>query len=190
MATLVNELIRTRWSPRAFLDREVEPEKFRSLFEAASWAASCFNEQPWRFMVATKGNPAEFARVLGLLVEKNREWAKSAYVLGFTAGKKTFTATGAPDRFGLYDAGAASATLALQASSIGLHAHFMGGFDAGRAREEFGVPEDFDIGAAFAVGYIDEESTRPGVRSRKALDEVVFSEKWAQPAEFAIGSAQ
>jgi nitroreductase len=99
------------------------------------------------------------------------------------AGKKTFSQNGAPDRWGLHDTGAASAHLALQATSEGLHAHFMGGFDAQRARAEFHVPDDFDPGAAFAIGYIDEENTQPGDRKRKSLDEIVFSGDWGRPAE-------
>jgi nitroreductase len=155
----------------------------RKLFEAASWAASSFNEQPWRFIVATQAQPEAFAKILGLLSPRNQQWAKTAWAIGFTAGKKTFTQTGGPDRFGLHDTGAASENLALQATADGLHAHFMGGFDAQLARAEFHVPDDFDIGAAFAFGYIDEEKTRPGDRKRKTLDQIVFGGEWGQPAE-------
>jgi nitroreductase len=181
----VNELIATRWSPREFLDRPVEPEKLRSLFEAARWAASCFNEQPWRFVVATKDDPEEFARVLSLLMEKNQQWAKTAWVIGFSAGKKTFTQNGAPDRFGLHDTGAASANLAIEAVEVGVRAHFMGGFDAARARADFHVPDDFEIGAAFAIGYIDETKTLPPQRNRKALEEIVFAGDWGVAAKLA-----
>jgi nitroreductase len=180
----LHELLRRRWSPNAFLAKPVEPEKLRSLFEAARWAASCFNEQPWRFVVATKDEPEEFERVLGLLVERNRQWAKTAWVLGFSTGKKTFTHNGAPDRFGLYDTGASMANLAIEATALGLHAHFMGGFDPVRARAEFHVPEDFDIGAAFAIGYIDGPPDPPPTRTRKPLRELVFSGDWGAAAKF------
>jgi nitroreductase len=176
----LHDLIRTRWSPSDFSTRPVEPEKLRSLFQAASWAASCFNEQPWRYVVATKAEPEQFQRVLGLLVERNQKWARTAYALGFSAGKKTFSHNGAPNRFGLHDTGAATANLAIEATAQGLRAHFMGGFDAQRARAEFHVPDDFEIGAAFAVGYIDE-TTVPGQRTRKGLDELVFSGDWGVP---------
>jgi nitroreductase len=179
----VNETIATRWSPREFLSRPVEPEKLHALFEAARWAASCFNEQPWRFMVATKEDPEAFAKVLGLLVERNQQWAKTAWVLGFSAAKKTFTQTGAPGRFGMHDTGAASATLSIEAVSLRLRTHFMGGFDAARARAEFHVPDDFEIGAAFAIGYIDETATAPPTRSRKPLGEIVFAGDWGSPAK-------
>ena len=178
----LHEVIRTRWSPREFSARPVEPEKLRSLFEAARWAASCFNEQPWRFILATSDKPEQFQKVLSLLMEKNQQWAKTAYALGFSTGKKTFTHSGQPDRFGLHDTGAATANLATEATALGLRAHFMGGFDAQRAREEFHVPDDFEIGAAFAIGYIDESVVVPGARTRKSLDEIVFAGDWGHPA--------
>ncbi len=160
----------------------MEPAKLRGLFEAARWAASCFNEQPWRYIVATKADPEAFAKVLGLLMEKNQQWAKTAWALGFSAGKKTFSHNGAPNRFGLHDTGAATANLATEATALGLHVHFMGGFDAQRARTEFHVPDDFEIGPAFAVGYIDGPSTPPVQRTRKAFEELVFSGDWGGPA--------
>jgi nitroreductase len=177
----LHELLRDRWSPRDFMDRPIEPEKLRSLFEAARWAASCFNEQPWRFVIATKTEPEQFQKILSLLMEKNQQWAKTAWALGFSTGKKTFSHNGAPNRFGLHDAGAATANLAVEATALGLHAHFMGGFDAQRARTEFHVPEDFEIGAAFAIGYIDESTVQPGERKRRALDEIVFGGDWGAP---------
>jgi nitroreductase len=179
----LHQLIRDRWSPRAFLDKPIEPEKLRNLFEAARWAPSCFNEQPWRFVMATKAEPDKFQKMLGLLMEKNQQWATTAYLLGFSAARKTFTHNGVPNRFGLHDAGAAAANLAIEATALGLHAHFMGGFDAQRARTEFHVPDEFDIGAAFAVGYIDEELVKPGSRTRKGLEELVFEGDWGTAAE-------
>lgn len=184
MSITPHELISTRWSPRQYLDRPVEPEKLAALFEAARWAASCFNEQPWRFVYVTQADPAAFQRMLSVLMDRNQQWAKPAYVLGFSAGKKTFTANGAPNRWSLHDTGAASASLAIEANALGLHAHFMGGFDAQRARTEFHVPDDFEVAAAFAIGYIDEIATRPGPRTRKALDEIAFQGAWGSPASF------
>lgn len=178
----IHQLLRARWSPSKFEDQPIEPEKLRSLFEAARWAASSFNEQPWRFVIATRDNPEEFQKVLGLLAEKNQQWARTAWVIGFSAGKKTFSHNGVPNRFGLHDAGAAAANLAVETTAQGLHVHFMGGFDAQRARTEFHVPDDFEIGAAFAIGYIHPETVRPDSRKRKALDEVVFSGDWGHPA--------
>ncbi len=163
--------------------RPVEPEDLRRLFEAARWAASCFNEQPWRFILATQAEPEEFRKVLGLLMEKNQQWARTAWALGFSTGKKTFTHNSAPNRFGLHDTGAATANLATEATALGLRAHFMGGFDVARARAEFHVPDDYEIGAAFAIGYIDEDNTVPGARTRNSLEEIVFAGDWGRPAQ-------
>jgi nitroreductase len=178
----LNELIANRWSPRAFTAEPVKPETFRSLFEAARWAASCFNEQPWRFIVATRDDPEQFDRVLATLVPKNQEWAKGAYALGISAGKKTFTHSGAPDRFGLHDAGVALANLMIQATYLGVHVHAMGGFDAAKARTDFGVPEDFEVGAAFAIGYAEGSPGPPADRSRRPLEETVFGTTWGKSA--------
>jgi nitroreductase len=162
----------------------VEPEKLRNLFDAARWAASCFNEQPWRFVIATRDQPEAFAKVLGLLMEKNQQWAKTAWALGFSAAKKTFSHNSAPNRFGIHDTGAATANLATEGTAKGLRTHFMGGFDAQRARTEFHVPDDFEIGAAFAIGYIDETGTAPAARTRKTLEEIVFEGGWGKPVTF------
>ena len=178
----LHEILARRWSPRSYSQKPVEAEKVRSLFEAVRWSASCFNEQPWRFLVATREEPAEFARLLGLLVEKNQAWAKDAWVLGITTGKRTFTLNGAPNRFGLHDAGMALTSLMLQATASGLQAHGMGGFDAERARLELGIPEDFEVGAAFAVGYPEGTFDPPGGRSRKSIGEIIFSGGWGKAA--------
>ena len=179
----VHELIVNRWSPREFEDRSIEAAKLQNLFEAAGWAASCLNEQPWRFVTATRDEPEQFGLLLSLLVEKNQEWAKQAWLVGFTAAKKTFTRHGAANRFGMHDLGAASATLAIEAHALGLEAHFMGGFDPARAREEFGVPEDFEVGAAFVVGYPVQMALSAN-RSRKAAGETVFGSTWGSSAAF------
>jgi nitroreductase len=178
----LHELIRKRWSPNQFSSRPVEPEKLRTMFEAAQWAASCFNEQPWRFVLASRAEPEQFQKVLGLLAERNQQWAHTAYALGFSTGKKTFSHSGKPNRFALHDAGAATANLAIEGTALGVRTHFMGGFDTQRARSEFHVPEDFEIGAAFAIGYIDEAATPPPARTRKGLEEIVFSGDWGIPA--------
>ena len=178
----LNELISTRWSPREYLERPVEPEKLHAVFEAARWAASCFSEEPWRFVFATKAEPDQYEKLFGLLMERNQQWAKGVPVVGFSAARKTFTRNGVPNRWALHDTGAASANLALEANALGLHAHFMGGFDAQRARTEFHVPEDFEIAATFVIGYIDESRVQPGERSRKPLAEIVFQGDWGNPA--------
>ncbi len=179
--SLLNELIARRWSPKGFADRAVEADKFRSLFEGARWAASSFNEQPWRFTIATKDNPAEFARMLQVLMPMNQQWAASAYAVGFSAGKRTFAHNGTANRFALHDTGASLANLMLQATAVGVHVHAMGGFDAAKARADYGVPEDFEVGAAFAIGYAEGPDVPPATRSRRPLSELVFAGGWGKP---------
>jgi nitroreductase len=180
--SLLNDLIARRWSPRAFQDRPIDAATLRSLFEAARWSASCYNEQPWRFVVATKDHPEQFERVLGTLMPMNQAWAKTAWALGISAGKKTFTHNGTPNRWGIHDAGAALANLMLQATAVELHVHAMGGFDPAKARTEFGIPEDFEPAAAFAIGYVDGAPEPPAERSRRKLEELVFGSEWGQVA--------
>ncbi|HXJ95003.1 MAG TPA: nitroreductase family protein [Terriglobia bacterium] len=185
----VDPLIRSRWSPRSFSSRMVSPEDLRTLFEAARWAASSYNEQPWRFLVATKSDPAAYQKILNLLVEFNQQWASTAPVLVITAAKKTFSHSGAPNRHAMYDAGAALAYLMLQATALGLHAHGMAGFDHERARQVLGIPDDYEVGAAVAIGYVDAPEKLPeqyragevSPRQRKPLDQIVFGAQWEQP---------
>src|SRR6201999_4152871 len=129
----VDDLIRRRWSPRAYADKDVPAAELKRLFEAARWAASSSNEQPWRFLVGRRGDET-YKKIFAALVEFNQSWAKSAPVLVLSVAKKTFTGKGSPDRHNLHDLGAATANLSLQATADGLHTHSMGGFDPEQAR--------------------------------------------------------
>jgi nitroreductase len=185
----VEHLIRRRWSPRAFADKEVSADDLKKLFEAARWAASSFNEQPWRFLVGRRGDET-YKKIFGALVEFNQSWAKSAPVLVLSVAKKTFSASGQPNRYGLHDTGAATTLLSLQATANGLHTHSMAGFDAEQARASFAIPSDYDIGAVTALGYFGDPESLPdqmqktevAPRQRKPLEEFVFSD-WGKPAE-------
>jgi nitroreductase len=163
-------------------------EELRSLLEAARWAASSYNQQPWHFIVATKEDPRVYERLLGCIVPANALWAGKAPVLMLTVAKLTYDANGAPNRHALHDVGQATANLSLQATALGLAVHQMGGFDMERAREEFSIPEGYEPVAAIAVGYPGDpgESARglagegeraahapgtEGVRFRRALGE-------------------
>ena len=187
----VHELIRARWSPRAFSDRPVNDKDLKTILEAARWAASSYNEQPWRFLVARKSDPAAFKTFLDLLMPLNQAWAKAAPVLIITAAKKTFSHNGSPNHYGLHDTGQALAHLFLQATALGLHAHGMGGFDHERARRELGIPDDYEVGAAVALGYVgspdqlDERYRQSELakRVRKPLSETAFGAHWATPLE-------
>ena len=173
----LQELLERRWSPRDYDPRPIPAEAVQSLFEAARASFSCFNEQPWRFVVATKDQPEDYARILDTLVPKNQEWARNAYLLGITVGKKTFRHNEAANRYGLHDAGAALAFLSVQAVAQGLQVHGMGGFDHAKARVDLGIPEDFELGAAFAVGYVAEGVAMPA-RQRLPLGDLVFRPGW------------
>ena len=184
----IEEILRRRWSPRAFADRIVEREKLQSLFEAARWAASSFNEQPWSFIVATKEKPDEFAALLGCLAEKNQQWAQLAPVLMVSVAKLNFEKTGKPNRHAFHDVGMAISNLIVQATTFGLYVHQMAGFSVDKVRETYGVPEGFEPVAAIAVGYPDDPNVLPepfrqqetGPRQRKPIDSFVFEAKWGE----------
>jgi nitroreductase len=184
----IPELILQRWSPRAFADREIPIEELKKLFVAAGWAASSYNEQPWRFLVGRKGDET-YKKIFSALVEFNQGWAKTAPVLVLSAGKKTFSHNGSPNKFALHDTGAATAYLALQATAAGFHTHSMAGFDQELARASFGIPSDYDLGAVTAIGYFGDPAVLPeeprksevAPRTRKSIAEFVFSD-WEKPA--------
>lgn len=155
----VHDLVAARWSPRAFAGTPVSAEQLASLFEAARWAASCFNEQPWHFVVARRdAEPEAFARLLGLLTPGNQSWAGRAGVLVITAAHTQFAANGSPNATALYDLGQAVAQMALQAVAMGLVMHQMRGFDVERARTELGIPEHHEPVSAIAIGYLGDPS--------------------------------
>jgi nitroreductase len=148
-----------RWSPRAFDSREVPEETLMAAFEAARWAASSYNEQPWRFVIARSEDDRK--RFLAFLMEANQAWAKDAPVLVVVCSKKTFSHNGSPNRTYQFDAGAASAYMALGATLNGLIAHGMAGFDPDGARATLGLPTDFDPIAVFALGYHGDSAKLP-----------------------------
>ncbi|HEV7507218.1 MAG TPA: nitroreductase family protein [Thermoanaerobaculia bacterium] len=179
----VHALIRDRWSPRAFASRAVDRETLGSLLEAARWAASCNNEQPWSFIVARKEDGGvAFEQILRCLVPGNQTWAQTAPVLMISLARTTFAANGKPNQHAFHDVGAATAQLALQATSLGLSVHPMAGVDRDCIRAEFSLPEGIEVVAAIAVGWPGDPEALPeryrerekGNRERKSLDEMVF----------------
>ncbi len=185
----IHDLLRRRWSPRAFSDRLVEPEKLRSLLEAARWAPSSFNEQPWAYLVATRNDPEEYARLLSVLVEGNIAWAHRAPVLMLSLAKLNFERNGKPNRHAFHDVGLASANLVTQATALGLAVHQMAGFQVEKARELYGIPAGWEPVAAIALGYPGETDSLPepirqrelAPRTRKPLEQFVFTGRWGQP---------
>lgn len=184
----VMDLILRRWSPRAFADTPVSDEDIKTIFIAASWAASSYNEQPWRFLVGRKGDET-WNKIFHVLTPANQSWTSSAPVLYTSLAKKTFSHNGSPNRVAVHDVGAASATLSLQATALGLHTHGMAGFDPEALRSAFGIPDDFDPVACWALGYLGNPDRLPEnyrkmelqARTRKPLQEFVFTE-WEQAA--------
>ncbi len=180
----LHEVVEGRWSPQEFTNETVDKETLQTLFEAARWAPSSYNDQPWRFVVASKEDKRQFARMLGCLIEKNQEWAKSAPVLAISVAKRTSDTTQKPNRYAIHDTGLATGGLLAQATALGVSVHQMGGFDREKAREEFNIPEDFDPVVAMALGYSHEPMPRN--RTRRELKDLVFAGAWGNPARRVV----
>ena len=165
----VHELIRQRHSPRVFADRIVEREVLHSLLEAARWAASSFNEQPWRFLVARREEGEEFHRLLKCLMPGNQAWADKAAVLVLSVASLRFARNNKPNRHAYHDVGLAAAQLTLEATARGLVVHQMAGFEVAKARETYGIPEEFDPVAAIALGYPADLNALPKEVQEKEL---------------------
>lgn len=155
----IDPVFLNRWSPRAFSEGPVDDEVLMSVFEAARWAPSSNNEQPWRFIIARTQEDRH--RFLEFLAPGNQVWAQYAPVLLVIISKKTFTRNGAPNKVYQFDAGCAWGYIALQALQNGLITHGMAGFDNDKAREILDVPEDFDIMAVIAIGKRGDKSRLP-----------------------------
>jgi nitroreductase len=178
----IHELLARRWSPRAFSPRPVEAEKLAQLFEAARWAPSSYNAQPWAFIVATREDAEGYTRLLSTLVEPNRQWAQQAPVLILAVAKLDYNHVARPNRHAFYDLGQAVANLTVQSTSLDLHIHQMGGFDPGAARDLFAIPKGYEPVSVLALGYQDESTADPAARTRKPLTDFVFSGSWGRAA--------
>ncbi len=188
----IHELLSRRWSPRAFAERSVESENIQRLLEAARWAPSCFNEQPWVFIVATIEQPLEHDKLLNCLVEGNQVWAKQAPLLLLALAKMHFDHNGQPNRHAYHDVGLAVGNLVVQATALDLFVHQMAGILPDKIRQEYSLPAGYDPVTALAIGYAGDPRTLPdklrdqeqAPRSRKALQKFVFSGTWGQPSPF------
>jgi nitroreductase len=185
----IHPLLSRRWSGRAIdPDRPVEPAKIRTILEAARWAPSCFNDQPWRYLVFDGRDPEARERARGCLAEGNA-WARRAPLLLLSVAHEAFDHNGKPNRHGQHDAGLASENLVLQATELGLVTHQMAGFDAERARKEFSIPEGFTPMAMIAIGHPGRIEDLPealqerekAARTRKPASELMFGSKWGVP---------
>jgi nitroreductase len=180
----------TRWSPRSFSDREVSSADLRKVFEAARWAPSSNNEQPWRFIVGRRDSDT-FQKIASSLMSFNQAWAPKAPILILGIAKKHFSHNNSPNNFALFDLGAATSFVTLQAAALGLHTHQMAGFDQDAVRKALQIPDDYAIGSVIALGYQGEPSALPSgklldseisARTRKPLSEIALS-AWGEPAK-------
>lgn len=184
------DILADRWSPRAWQDRRVEDEKLRSVFEAARWAPSSRNEQPWRFVVARRHVDASWEGLLASLTPGNQAWAKAAPVLALGVTRATFTRNDRTNGHARHDLGLATATLTAQAMALGLHVHPMGGVLPDEARRRFGIPEDFDVVTGLAIGYLGDpaslnekdRASEVEPRTRRPLAGTLFAGRWGEPS--------
>jgi len=184
----ISELITKRWSPYGYSDRPVSKEDLRALFEAARWAPSSYNEQPWSYVVATKDDPENFKKVLSCLVEGNQAWAIAAPVLAIGCTSLNFTRNGQSNAAAVHDLGIAAANLCVEATARGLQVHQMIGILPEKARQVFHVPEGVRPLTGLAIGYAADPATLPekikerdqAPRTRKKLAEFVFGGDWGK----------
>lgn len=187
----LHPLLRERWSPRSFSEAEVSDGELRVLLEAARWAPSCFNDQPWAFLVASRRDEEGFERLLGCLSEGNRVWAARAAALLVTLARARFRGRDRENRHSWHDVGLAAAQLTAQATALGIAVHQMAGFDAEAVRERCGVPAGWSAVTAIAVGRPGPASALPdplrerelAPRSRLPAAEIVHSSRWGSPPD-------
>ncbi len=190
----VHPLIEARWSPYVFADRPVPEADLCSLFEAARWAASSYNEQPWGYIVAAKGNPAQYEALLSCLAEGNRLWAKTAPVLVLSVVNLKFARNGKENRAAMHDMGLAAGNLVFEASARGLSVHQMIGILPDRAKEIYAIPEDLEAYTGLAIGYPGDAAGLPDAlkerngkpRQRKPLRDFVCGGKWGDPSPWVL----
>lgn len=187
------EPIAARWSPYAYdPSRTIDADKLRSCLEAARWAASSYNEQPWTYLIANREDDAEFRKLLACLIEANQAWAQNASVLILTVVCRTFKLNGKPNRVAEHDIGLASGNLVIQAAALGIDSHQMAGINPAVARQTYAIPEGYDPYTAIALGYaaapdtisdpkLKQQELSP--RPRKSFSEFVFAGAWGKSAE-------
>ncbi len=188
----VHALIRERWSPKVFDPAPLPDPLLRDIFEAARWAPSSMNEQPWRFLLGRRDRGETYDRLLATLSEGNAVWARQAPVLVLAVACTTYTRHGRENRHAWHDTGLALAQLILQATAGGLAVHPMGGFDAAAARTAGRIPEGFDPVVMLAIGRRGDplraphgvEERDPAARSRRGLEATVFEDSWEEAARF------
>lgn len=157
----VLDIIKNRKSRRAYLNKSIEPEKIKSLFEAAKWAPSSMNDQPWMYIYATKDQPELWNKIFEALNDGNNPWAKEAPLLIVSLARKNFALNGKPNGSAKYDLGAANAFLTLQATALDLNLHQMGGYHRDILIANLNIPEEYETGVIMAVGYLGSPDGLP-----------------------------
>jgi nitroreductase len=187
---LILEIIQERWSPYAFSSAPVEEFKLKAMFEAAGYAPSCNNEQPWQFVYATQDEKDVFNDFTGFLSDTNKIWAKNAYALVISMARKKFSQSGRTNRWAFHDTGMAVSNLLMQALALDVYVHQMGSYSLERVKEYFKLNDDIEPVTMMAVGYLGDgsdllpellkkdESRRP----RKSITEFVFRNSLKKPA--------
>lgn len=160
-------LIRKRWSPRAFANKPISRDILERLFEAARWAPSCFNEQPWSFIVGIKGRGRFYEQIASCLVPANQIWAQSAPVLILTLARKKFLKTGKPNRHAAHDLGLAMSQLTLEAMSHDIYVHQMAGFEEQTARDSFSITDEHHVMTVATLGYLGAVEQLPDTLQEK-----------------------
>jgi len=184
--TKLHEIIKNRRSPVVFSDKRIEEKKIKLLFEAARWAPSSMNEQPWRFIYSSQENKESFKKIFDCLVHGNKPWNQNIPLLILVATKMNFDYKNRINEHAKYDVASAVANLTFQANFMDLWVHQMGGFDVEKAKSEFNIPEGFEPVVILSVGYfgildnVDEKLKKRDQAERKriALNEIVFKNTW------------
>jgi len=185
----IHSIISDRWSSRAYdPDQLVSQESFLSLMEAARWSPSCMGDQPWQFITFHKKDATSWTQALNCLSVGNQNWAMDASILILACARQSFSNNQKPNRWNQYDTGAACENICLQATSIGLVAHQMGGFDVEKTRQLFQIPSQYDLMSFIAIGYplaVEKISAEALVkekeaRKRKPLREIFYTNQWGE----------
>lgn len=187
---LILEIIEERWSPYSFSSIPVEEYKLKAMFEAAGYAPSCNNEQPWVFVYTTQQNREVFDTYLGFMNDSNQLWTKNAYAIIISMARTKFSHSGKPNRFAFHDTGMAVSNLLLQAFAMDIYVHQMGGYSVEKVKNHFNLNDDMEPVAMMGVGYLGNGDSLPAElfkrdekrRTRKSLKEFAFKNTLSDPA--------
>ncbi|MFA8299949.1 MAG: nitroreductase family protein [Hyphomicrobiales bacterium] len=187
---MINDLLRIRWSPRAFADKKIDDSIIKRLFEAARWAPSAFNEQPWRYIFGIKGTKS-YEKIREVLIEFNQIWTETAPLLILNITKQNFTLNNHPNHTCEYDLGQSVANISIEAIENGLYSHQMSGFDSDKAKDIFDIPDGYHAVSVIAIGYLGDPDSLPEnmremetrERERNDFNSFVFTEEFDKKSD-------